>query len=46
MREFIKLIITTILLPLMLVLLVGVLFIGIHEGIWHYKDGKANPEQQ
>ena len=44
MKEFGRLLITTILLPFMLVALVGILFIGIHEGIWHSKGGETETE--
>ena len=44
MKEFGRLLITTILLPFMLVALVGILLIGIHEGIWHSKGGESEIE--
>ena len=44
MKELIKLLITTLLLPFLLVALVGILFVGIHEGIWHSKGGKTEIE--
>ena len=44
MKEFIRLLITTLLLPFMLVALVVILFVGIHEGIWHSKGGETETE--
>lgn len=44
MKEFIRLLITTLLLPFMLVALVGILFVGIHEGIWDSNRGKTEIE--
>ena len=44
MKELIRLLITTLLLPFMLVALVGILFVGIHEGIWDSNRGKAEIE--
>lgn len=44
MKELIKLLITTILLPFMLVALVGILFVGIHEGIWDSNRGETEIE--
>ena len=35
--ELLKLLITTILLPFMLLALIWIMFLGIHEGIWHSK---------
>jgi len=44
MKELIRLLITTLLLPFMLVALVGILFVGIHEGIWDSNRGKTEIE--
>ena len=44
MKELIRLLITTILLPFMLVALVGILFVGIHEGIWDSNRGETEIE--
>ena len=44
MKELIKLLITTLLLPFLLVALVGILFVGIHEGIWDSKRGETEIE--
>ena len=44
MKELIRLLITTLLLPFLLVALVGILFVGIHEGIWDSNRGKTEIE--
>ena len=41
MKELIRLLITTLMLPFLLVALVGILFVGIHEGIWDSNRGKT-----
>lgn len=41
-KELIRLIITTCLLPIMIIFLIGITFIAIHEGIWHNKKWKTN----
>jgi len=43
-KEFLKLIITTIALPILVLFLMWIIFIGIHEGIWNSKQGEINPE--
>ena len=44
MEELIRLLITTLMLPFLLVALVGILFVGIHEGIWDSNRGKTEIE--
>lgn len=44
MKELIRLLITTLMLPFLLVALVGILFVGIHEGIWDSNRGKTEIE--
>lgn len=44
MKELIRLLITTLLLPFLLVALVGILFVGIHEGIWDSNRRKTEIE--
>jgi hypothetical protein len=41
-KELFKLMITTCLLPIMIIFLIGITFIAIHEGIWHSKEWKTN----
>jgi hypothetical protein len=41
----IRLIITTLSLPFIFVALIGIIFVAIHEALWHSKRRKVNIEE-
>ena len=41
-KELLKLVITTLLTPIMMFCLFVIVFIGIHEGIWNYKKRESD----
>ena len=45
-KELIKLILTTILLPLLALIFIGVIFIAIHESIWKSREREVSSEQR
>ncbi len=44
MMEIVKILITILLMPLMIIILIGAVLIGVHEALWYGKQWKINPK--
>lgn len=46
MMDIVKIFISILIMPLMIIILIGAVFIGVHEALWQHKKREVDSERQ